>query len=594
MDDLSDNSTRRRFEFRILLIFVAVNAIFRLMLINQNGGEYTDGILQLTQFERRDSFWPPLYTALAWLLRAVGIDALFAGRLISWAAAVGVVFPIWRIARRWGGPGTAVGAVAFYTVSPMALRWSVRVMTDMPFLFFFMMSVAAILEMTCTADAGQRSRRLIMATVWAVLAALTRYQGLMLAPVLGLGAVWLLVKGRDWKALAAQALWIAIPAWVLIGGFRHGEQVAARTGSETWQTLLNYWNVLEMFIYIIPYAITIPVFCFFATGLATGPKQDDATKAVPLRWFFLYASICILVAQSLFQSFQTRYLLPLIPFIYICGGAGMARLWEVSRKRRLQALAGGLIALTLLFSTAFMLTSFFLQRGAFADIYNAGYYIQLIKDFPEDGRVFTNETYNADISAVKLSFASDREAESIPDIAALTGLQNKLATIAPMQLLQMDASLNLRLRRDQQERLQMRAPVTLTTPQILALWKSGQLPEASGPALRPTVMVSRDQLMEIWNSGQLDEMRVPAMPTGSILALHSAYGGFENLNFVEQLLASRYSLRPLPDAVFRATLVPLLPDIMQEPGTHQNPMAWFFRYQPQRFETRLYLVGPKR
>ena len=37
-------------------------------------------------------------------------------------------------------------------------------------------------------------------------------------------------------------------------------------------------------------------------------------------------------------------------------------------------------------------------------------------------------------------------------------------------------------------------------------------------------------------------------------------------------------------------VVPLLPDIMERPGTHQNPMAWMLRYRKQHFRTTIHEV----
>ena len=83
------------------------------------------------------------------------------------------------------------------------------------------------------------------------------------------------------------------------------------------------------------------------------------------------------------------------------------------------------------------------------------------------------------------------------------------------------------------------------------------------------------------------------MAPGSVVALHSAYaGGLQGLAAQARFLQEKYNynLEPVAGGVFESSIVPLLPDIMEVPGTHQNPLAWFFRYQPQHFQTRLFLV----
>ena len=79
----------------------------------------------------------------------------------------------------------------------------------------------------------------------------------------------------------------------------------------------------------------------------------------------------------------------------------------------------------------------------------------------------------------------------------------------------------------------------------------------------------------------------------SYVVLHSAYGGMTSYQGAVRALESIYDVRI--EEVFGAWIIPLLPDIMEEPGTHQNPAAWFFRYRRQEFETVILQIrGPKK
>jgi hypothetical protein len=83
------------------------------------------------------------------------------------------------------------------------------------------------------------------------------------------------------------------------------------------------------------------------------------------------------------------------------------------------------------------------------------------------------------------------------------------------------------------------------------------------------------------------------MPAGSIVVIHSAYaGGLMGQEMMARGLRERfgYGLEPLPGGVFESWLVPLLPDIMEEPLTHQNPLAWLLRYKTQQFRTEVFRV----
>ncbi len=82
---------------------------------------------------------------------------------------------------------------------------------------------------------------------------------------------------------------------------------------------------------------------------------------------------------------------------------------------------------------------------------------------------------------------------------------------------------------------------------------------------------------------------IERMPPGSILVLDKMCCGGETLfGKMENLLLNRYELEPLGG--FKSEITPLQPDIMAELYSHQNPLVWIFRYNPQEFETRLYGV----
>jgi len=539
----------------VLAGFLIFNALFRFFLLRLNGGEYTDGILQIAQFQRHDSFWPPLYTALVWAVRACGVEPIMAGRFVSWAASVLLILPLWYVARSWGGRRAALFTAALYTASPSALRWSLRVMTDMPFAFLFHLACAGLLGYwACGREeegfsARRSGTRVAWITVVAVLATLTRYQGLLLAPLvlIALLQAWRR-RAPGWRTAAlAQGLWLALPVWFHFQRFEHAKQVVERApeGFWAWSTLVNYWYTFEMFVFLIPYFLTLPVCIFFLYGVFRGPAPGedaaatgagDGRCAMPVRGLLLYAALVVLAAQSVFQSFQSRYLLPLVPLALTCAGVGMARMERHFAAGR--GAGGGLArcrpwghgtvlaftGITLVWSLGFALASVFLQRGAFADVFEAGRYIRAL-NLPPTTPVFSNETYKPRINGVKLAFAAGRPVEIIPEIVSL-GQVGRVGQVGP-----------------------------------------------GGPAFQAG--------------------GATRMPPGSVVAVHSAYaGGFEGqARFIRFLRGSfGYNLRPLEKGIFTSWLVPLLPDIMEEPLTHQNPLAWLLRYRRQDFRTELFVV----
>jgi hypothetical protein len=546
----------------LLLTLMGVHTLLRLALLNVNQGEYTDGILQLTQFERTDSFWPPLYTALVWGLRLCGLEALTAGRLVSIAASAALLPALWWTARTWAGRRSALFAGILYAISPVVMRWSIRVMTDMTFVCLFQWACAAVLLLWSRGsaalpaesalspsspisqpikqnwEAALRQRpglTLAGLTLLSVLAALTRYQGLLLAPVVAVTfvALWLgrlpASRGchhRPWGALAAQLTWLTLPAWLLFQRFGHVQQVANRIPpGDIWTVATTYWGRFEMFLYLIPYILTLPVFVFFMAGLLTKPasaQTEESTSPLPLRRFFLYCSVCILVAQTAFLSFQERYLLPLLPFAFICAGAGMARCEEALTQwgKRGHTVFQGLVLLTVCWSFGFGLLAIALQRGAFADLSDAGHYLRSLTDLPPDTRIYTTESYgpNPGMEGIHLAFVSGRKA--LP----LLGKTGDPAQMAPGSLVVIDS-------------------------------RSIQGWDPSAPPTDP------------------------------------AQGFGRYWNFV-QYLKTRYNLKLLKDAEFTHSTIPLLPDILGA-GGEQSETAWLARYQKQMFKTGVFVVEAK-
>jgi hypothetical protein len=465
------------------------NFLLKIVLIKTNRAEYTDGILQITLFSQPNRLYPPLFTILVQILKPLFGDPELAGRLISVLAGSILVIPVFLFTRRIFEKTTAFFAAVVYTVSPMALRWSLHAMTDALFALLFFMAAAFWVR----AAAGSRnspSRNFMAVTVLAVLATLTRYQGILLLPPILALLVFLTVQKRKipWKETSVQILW-ALPAfWVYYYGFRHPEQFVERAGISPAQTAILILNVFESFLAYSPYFLTWPI-CFFMIAGIFYPGGYGRERLVFL-CLFLYLTASLLLLQSAFSSFQSRYLLPLLPLAVVFAGRGMAAL-RLRWKSR-PVLFNILFSAAILYGIGFGLLSVFLQRQTFGDLKDAALFL---REIPPGVPVYSNETYK-DLGPVKLRFWSQR--------------------------------------------------------QIQAFDPSKEL------------------------------------PSGAVLCFSSAYGGAQAFEQYTPWFSKKYRATFLKS--FQAEIVPLLPDVMQEPYTHQNPLAMTFRYSPQRFETHIYSI----
>lgn len=500
--------------FGLVAAFLALNLVVKFALICLNQAEYTDGILQLTVFQNRAGLYPPLYGALAWLLEHAGLDLTVAGRVVSILAGSLAVIPIYLMARMVYGDNAARFAALFYTIAPLALRWSARVMTDA--LFLCLVSFSLWLMMMAWARIRREDRMrgadglLALGSLFAALAALTRYQGAFLAvPLMVVAGCFVLRQRRvPWLLLTTSVAWAALPLWMHFAGFVHGGQFASRTGKTAFDTVLAYLNALESFVLIAPYYFCYPVALFALVGLFRARVLPGMGAAFAVPW--LLWAIVILAVQSAFGSFQYRYMLPLFPAVLVMAGGGCAwaeqALASRGRLRWFSLLLGASVVYMALFSMALLV----FQRQAFGDQKAAAEYVRA--NVPPAVTVVSNEQYGAftELGCPKMTFWSGRRVEPLAKY------------------------------------------------------------------LQPSML-------------GIGEVSIPA---GTVLVLSTAYLGDAGFEALRGYLTSRYHIRVV--ASFDSMVVPLHDDIMETPGTSQNPIGWVYRYTPQSFSTQVLVAERSR
>lgn len=538
---MTDSTTEPRrlaaADWKWIGLFVVVSLVARLACINLNAAEYTDGILQITAFEYGFTFWPPLYTVLVKGVATVAGDLELAGKLISILSSSLVILPVYWAALFLVGRRAAVWATLLYLANAIAGRWGIRVMSDALFSLLFFAPAAILIVLIGSdksADESKGDVRLFwVAAVLAPLSALTRYQGIFLLPLEIIAMIVLSSRREQTGAgtpttsfVIAGLLWLAPIVWLVTHFGGHGQQIGQRAGASPLLALLNYWNLAEAFALLFPYFVTIPVYVLSVVGFGLFAFGDRSQRT--FAWcFFIFAGI-VIAMQSVFSSFQSRYLLPLIPFMMVFVGVAATR-WEERVAQRRTVIRAALIA-CLLYSLAWTAAVLVLQRGAFGDIKEAA---QFCSRLPDDARIFSTESYKPQMPSVKMSYWAGRE---------IAGF----------------------------------GVYTQDTP-----FRAGDRVIRPGDA--------------ITNSGELLSLQ-----PGDYVCLHSGYGGLnlapllaEHLRFGRfgrqiEMLSRHYELEEV--GVFGSELIALLPDIMENPDSHQNPAAWFFRYQPQRFRSTVFRI----
>ncbi len=387
-----------------LLGMMGITFIIHLALINWNRAEYTDGILQLTLFENQNTYMPPLYTALTYIPRLLGLDALYSGRLISILVSSLVLLPIYQLGLRLFDIRIARYAILVYAVMAVPNRWSIRVMTDPTFTLFFAWSVLAFLE---ALDKPERIWSLPQMLLMAGLASLTRYQGLIFLPLILCVAVQSMRALRDRREYTGRfALmmilgmlpWLVFGYWMSYRGMTHGTQFGERMGSSFLETFLRYLDMAQTFVLFFPYALTYPFFLAALYGLVKSDTGHHSQRH--LLWTLLYLFPVWLIVHSAFQSFQYRYFLPFMPFFALYAARGLFELEQVLWKHcphpaelnrpPLLSRARIITGASLLFSLVFSSLVITLQRNAFADVSDVARYIRVNL---KDARVYSDEFY---------------------------------------------------------------------------------------------------------------------------------------------------------------------------------------------------------
>jgi hypothetical protein len=413
-----------------MLSFFVAALLWRGLFLPFNQGCYTDGILQIECFRYGMTYWPPLYAVMARMLAWIpGVDLEAAGRTVALLAGALAVWPLGALARRLFGLRAAFWTMTVWLASPLAMRWSVQVMTDMPAAALWIGALAALAIAVegylpglfpdgegRMADPTRGNRWLLIATGLAAMTTLTRYQGILLLPLTAVAAWRLAAMGRalpnrSWNPWLTQAVWVAVPVWVLRMGMgplrNHFGQIGERAGGQGFANALLhvYWNMFESFLAVSPYCVTYGLFGFLLYGLM---RTNWATARLRwMGWAALYLTLAILILQSVFSSFQERYLLPLIPLVCLFAGHGLAA-WERKmgeRSWRFWILAGPAVLYGLCFSA---LVAVF-QGSPFLDIKQAAATVRSL-ELPADRRIVTNEVYNDVVSegigAPKVNFWS--------------------------------------------------------------------------------------------------------------------------------------------------------------------------------------------
>ncbi len=391
---------------RPLFLLVLVFLLVKLLFLNLNDGEYTDGIIQLQLWQSPVVFFPPGYSTVVWVVNLILNDLLLAGRFVSILASVIALPVFYRLAQLvLDNDEEAFLAALFLALSPIFNRWSFRVMTDSLFCLFFIICCYEFLRLW--QDEKKSFARLIG---WTGLAVLVRYQALYFVPLMfflvpcrrgGLRtAPTFNVKNLP-VYLISSVPWVVLIWWVIYRGFGHTQQFVERASYGLGRTFIMYFSSFEGFVIYWPWAVTYSLFALGMIGSVM--LYRGGIKEKRFLSFAFVTALVFLVVQACFLSFQYRYLLPLVPLWCILAAKGFSYVENTLRNRALKLSLGIFVFINLMVMTIGVL---YLQRATFGDLVDSAVYLRQVG---QGSRILSDEIYCEGVYNVKMQFWSQRE-----------------------------------------------------------------------------------------------------------------------------------------------------------------------------------------
>lgn len=297
---------------------------------------------------------PLLLYLLAGLFRLAGFDGaappdpqrlIQAGRLAALLASSASLALLWLIARRVYGPRVALGALALFALSPLAVRLSPTLFTD-PWL-----TLGLLLGLWAALD-----RRAWLAGIACGLAYASKQQALLFVPLLL--AVLLLNHRWPIAAIPSQAVTARRLAWRWFNGFALIAVAVLWWDSLRWQWMPSYWDRsaqtyggvalaldaslpqrLAQWGELLGYGLGWPLWLalgLLILGAMVSRRGPTAAARAGLHWFdrlllFFSAGYLLLHVATNLAPWD-RYLLPLLPLLTLLLARAAFRAWDATAR----------------------------------------------------------------------------------------------------------------------------------------------------------------------------------------------------------------------------------------------------------------------
>jgi len=301
-----------------LLIFFLLFLGLRILLFNVNISEWGDSysIVRAAENLRSNFSYPvdekrlPLFSVLI-ALNPLPVEFLVWAKILQVILTAGILFLTFKLAKRLFpnlSSDYCLLPIAYCLFSPVFLYWSLRVVGEVLLTFLVLLSFEIYYS--------KHKWCFPLLGIVCGLAALTRYEGFLLAAAIGLG--FLLAKKTRAFILHSLFFILAVSPWFIRNFLVFGNPLHSTYFSEPSTYTYNLKTVFTFLASLI-FLFGFPsVFNFVVAGLVPAFKRQPRGLQLPLFIFILLELLLILF----WPAAVPRLFLPLIPIfmIFIVGG----------------------------------------------------------------------------------------------------------------------------------------------------------------------------------------------------------------------------------------------------------------------------------
>lgn len=275
---------------------------------------YDYAISYLVHYPKLSLYYPPLlHITTSFFFRFLEVS-FFTGRLVVLLFSIGTLLVMYKTIGKFFNKKLALVATVLFSIMPMIYYNSITMMTDIPYMFFFMAAMFFYL----TALQSKRKLHFILASVFTALGFLTKWNAILILPIIfvyvllekrGLirhfivSAILTLLIVSPYLLIVWKAGLITLPYVSSLQTSATAKQDPQFTSVQGW---IYYLNVLSKQYFSLPLLIAS-----LGALILYSIKKEKHWKLFVI-WFLTYYMFFTILSNK-----EPRYMMPIVPTLLI-------------------------------------------------------------------------------------------------------------------------------------------------------------------------------------------------------------------------------------------------------------------------------------